>query len=38
MVKHHDPIEYIRGIQQILISDKKRIGFLSYFLFLKWIF
>lgn len=28
MVKYHDPIEYIRGIQQILISDKKRIGFL----------
>lgn len=28
MVKSHDPIEYIRGIQQILISDKKRIGFL----------
>ncbi len=24
----HDPSEYIRGIQQILISDKKRIGFL----------
>jgi len=24
----HDPAEYIRGIQQILISDKKRIGFL----------
>lgn len=24
----HDPLEYIRGIQQILISDKKRIGFL----------
>ncbi len=28
MIKYHDPIEYIRGIQQILISDKKRIGFL----------
>lgn len=24
----HDPSEYIRGIQQILVSDKKRIGFL----------
>jgi hypothetical protein len=24
----HDPSEYIRGIKQILISDKKRIGFL----------
>ncbi len=24
----HDPREYIRGIHQILISDKKRIGFL----------
>lgn len=24
----HDPSEYIRGIQQILISDKKRLGFL----------
>lgn len=24
----HDPSEYIRGIQQILISDKKKIGFL----------
>lgn len=24
----HDPSEYIRGIQQILISDKKRIGLL----------
>lgn len=28
MEKYHDPSEYIRGIQQILISDKKRIGFL----------
>lgn len=28
MINYHDPIEYIRGIQQILISDKKRIGFL----------
>ncbi len=25
---NHDPLEYIRGIQQILISDKKKIGFL----------
>jgi SIR2-like domain len=25
---NHDPSEYIRGIKQILISDKKRIGFL----------
>ncbi len=24
----HDPSEYIRGIKQILVSDKKRIGFL----------
>lgn len=24
----HDPSEYIRGIQQILVSDKKKIGFL----------
>lgn len=24
----HDPSEYIRGIKQVLISDKKRIGFL----------
>ncbi len=24
----HDPSEYIRGIQQLLISDKKKIGFL----------
>ncbi|MDL2311467.1 hypothetical protein LJC68_01130 [Bacteroidales bacterium OttesenSCG-928-B11] len=23
-----DPSEYIRGIQQILVSDKKKIGFL----------
>ena len=23
----HDPSEYIRGIQQILISDKKKLGF-----------
>jgi hypothetical protein len=28
MENYHDPVEYIRGIQQILISDKKRIGFL----------
>ncbi len=28
MIISHDPVEYIRGIQQILISDKKRIGFL----------
>lgn len=26
--EYHDPSEYIRGIQQILVSDKKRIGFL----------
>tara|TARA_R110001592_G_scaffold162584_3_gene396147 strand:- start:24704 stop:25993 length:1290 start_codon:yes stop_codon:yes gene_type:complete len=26
--KYHDPAEYIRGIQQVLVSDKKRIGFL----------
>ena len=24
----HDPSEYIRGLQQLLVSDKKRIGFL----------
>ena len=24
----HDPSEFIRGVQQILVSDKKRIGFL----------
>jgi acetone carboxylase gamma subunit len=24
----HDPSEYVRGIQQILVSDKKKIGFL----------
>lgn len=24
----HDPSEYIRGLQQLLISDKKKIGFL----------
>lgn len=29
MITHtHDPREHIRGIHQILISDKKRIGFL----------
>ncbi len=28
MQKVHDPSEYIKGLQQILISDKKRIGFL----------
>ncbi|MGV7107475.1 SIR2 family protein [Flavobacterium sp. U410] len=27
-INTHDPSEYIRGIQQILISDKKKIGFL----------
>ncbi|MFN0277802.1 MAG: SIR2 family protein [Pyrinomonadaceae bacterium] len=27
-MNEHDPSEYIRGIKQILISDKKRIGFL----------
>ena len=24
----YDPSEYIRGLQQLLVSDKKRIGFL----------
>lgn len=24
----HDPLEYVRGLQQLLISDKKRVGFL----------
>lgn len=24
----HDPSEYIRGLQQLLISDKKKIAFL----------
>jgi len=24
----HDPREFVRGLQQILISDKKRLGFL----------
>ena len=28
MLPTHDPSEYIRGLQQLLISDKKRIGFL----------
>lgn len=28
MNNHHDPREFIRGLQQILISDTKRIGFL----------
>ena len=28
MIITHDPSEYIKGIQQLLISDKKRIGFL----------
>ncbi|MEO8118891.1 MAG: SIR2 family protein [Rhodoferax sp.] len=28
IMKTHDPREHIRGIHQILISDKKRIGFL----------
>lgn len=27
-MSYHDPSEYIRGIQQIVISDKKKIGFL----------
>ena len=27
-MKAHDPSEYIRGLQQLLVSDKKRIGFL----------
>ncbi|SOD12260.1 SIR2 family protein [Pedobacter xixiisoli] len=27
-INHFDPSEYIRGVQQILISDKKKIGFL----------
>lgn len=26
--KTHDPLSYIRGLQQLLVSDKKRIGFL----------
>jgi len=28
MNKTHDPMEYVRGLQQLLVSDKKRIGFL----------
>lgn len=28
MLFTHDPSEYIKGLQQLLISDKKRIGFL----------
>lgn len=28
IMKYHDPSEYIRGLQQLLVSDKKRIGFL----------
>ncbi|MBU2492386.1 MAG: SIR2 family protein [Bacteroidetes bacterium] len=28
MINNHDPREFIRGLQQILISDTKRIGFL----------
>lgn len=27
-MKVHDPSEYIKGLQQLLISDKKRVGFL----------
>ena len=27
-VNYHDPLEYIRGLQQLLISDKKKIAFL----------
>ena len=26
--KYHDPSEYIRNLQQLLVSDKKKIGFL----------
>ena len=25
---YHDPLEYVRNLQQLLVSDKKRIGFL----------
>lgn len=25
---NHDPREFVRGLQQILVSDSKRIGFL----------
>lgn len=28
MEKSHDPISFVRGLQQLLVSDKKRIGFL----------
>lgn len=28
MTDYHDPSRYVKGLQQILISDKKRIGFL----------
>lgn len=28
MIKSHDPREFVRGLQQILISDSKRLGFL----------
>ena len=28
IITSHDPSEYIRGLQQLLVSDKKRIGFL----------
>jgi hypothetical protein len=27
-IKYHDPSEYIRNLQQLLVSDKKKIGFL----------
>lgn len=27
-VNYHDPSEYVRNLQQLLVSDKKRIGFL----------
>ena len=27
-ITYHDPSEYIRNLQQLLVSDKKRIGFL----------
>jgi hypothetical protein len=26
--KSHDPREFVRGLQQILVSDSKRVGFL----------
>ena len=28
MLETHDPSGYVRGLQQLLVSDKKRIGFL----------